>query len=269
MGELLAIDDDHRAIIMTGGVGYGISLAPVTAVAWADQVGQRVCVYTVHYIQGAVGTGSLVPTLVGFQHPDEREFYRLLLQVGGLGPRGALRAMSQPPAAIARAIASGDRTFLQQLPGVGGRRAGNIVQQLRDKVGAFVHGPAAEPIAGESGGGSGARSADGSPGVYSSGRNDGSHAGANGSTDGSPDSRKDGPIAGPPQGPLQGLPPDGPHGGPADRQEEVMAVLKQLGYGDRDAQRMVAAALQRRNAPATTEELIAAIFQRPKGGVAP
>lgn len=232
VGKLLIVDDDHQAVIMVGGVGYGVSLAPIAAAGLVGRLGQETCIYTVYFIQGAVGTGSLVPTLVGFQHPTEREFYRLLLQVGGLGPRGALKALGQPPAAIARAIATNDQAFLRQLPGVGGRRAGNIVQQLQDKVTPFL--PADDT----------GRSAAASPNGDT--RASGGWAIDSHQTAGQSD---------------QGATPD--------VLIEVLTVLAQLGYSDRDAQRLLAAVSRQQGESATAAELIQEIFRRPKGGALP
>ncbi|HLS88572.1 MAG TPA: Holliday junction branch migration protein RuvA [Sphingobacteriaceae bacterium] len=219
VGELHTLAGEE-AVVMVGGVGYGVLLPPVAAEALVPRVGETVRLYTHYYLQGGVGSVSLTPTLIGFLQSEEREFYRLLLQVSGLGPRGALRAFSRPPAAIAQAIAAGDKAFLQQLPGVGAQRAAAIIQQLQDKVAAFL--PVVEAGAGP------APQAAGVPGA----------AGANG---------------------VPGL--------PAEVVDEVLAVLEQLGYQQREAQRMVAAAGARLEGPATAENVIQAIFRRAKGGV--
>lgn len=221
VGELHALAGEE-AVMLVGGVGYAVLLPPVTAEALAARVGETVCLYTHYYLQGGVGNVSLTPTLIGFHQPEERDFFRLLLQVGGLGPRGALRAFSRPPADIAQAIAAGDKAFLKKLPGVGTQRAAAMIQQLQNKVAAFL------PLV-EAGAGSTAET----PGMPAP-----EPAGVNG-------------VAGLPVGVV----------------DEVMAVLEQLGYQQREAQRMVAAAGAKLNGPATAENVIQAIFRRAKGGV--
>lgn len=209
----------EEAVVLVGGVGYAVQLPPVTAEALAPQVGESVCLYTHYYLQGGVGSVTWTPTLIGFHQPEERDFYRLLLQVSGLGPRGALRALSRPAAAIAQAIATGDRAFLQQLPGVGAQRAAAIVQQLQDKVAPYL--PVVETGA-----------------------------------------------AGTPSGPVPGpAGANGVPGLPVGVVDEVMLVLEQLGYQQREAQRMVAAAGAKLQGPVTAEDVIQAIFRRAKGVV--
>ncbi|MBD3296188.1 MAG: Holliday junction DNA helicase RuvA, partial [Candidatus Omnitrophica bacterium] len=67
----------------------------------------------------------------------EREFFEQFISVSGIGPRAACRALAEPFSVIAGAIDSGDEKVLKGLPGIGARKAAEIVAKLRGKVGKF------------------------------------------------------------------------------------------------------------------------------------
>ncbi|MGE0257655.1 MAG: Holliday junction branch migration protein RuvA [Alphaproteobacteria bacterium] len=75
--------------------------------------------------------------LYGFIDAIERDWFRLLTTVQGVGARLALAVLSAvAPEALTLAIAAQDKTALSRADGVGPRLAGRIVNELRDKVGA-------------------------------------------------------------------------------------------------------------------------------------
>ena len=73
--------------------------------------------------------------LLGFSTSEEREWYRLLISVQGVGMRVALSLLSlgEPPE-LAAAISSQDKTFIARAEGVGPKLAARIVNELKDKV---------------------------------------------------------------------------------------------------------------------------------------
>lgn len=80
-----------------------------------------------------------VPTLVGFGSLAEREAFRLLITVNGVGPKAALAILSiQAPDMLFAAIANGDAKAIQAAKGVGSKAAARIITDLKDKVGAFA-----------------------------------------------------------------------------------------------------------------------------------
>lgn len=91
--------------------------------------------YTFHYHH--VEPSRATPMLIGFTHEVEREFFERFITVSGVGPKAALRAISQPIPLIARAIDEGDLEFLRRLPGIGPQRAKEIVAKLQGKVGKY------------------------------------------------------------------------------------------------------------------------------------
>jgi Holliday junction DNA helicase RuvA len=95
------------------------------------------------YYEGSLGGGNLIPRLVGFLSPVEREFFSEFISVKGLGIRKGLRALSIPIADVAGAVEAGDEKMLMTLAGIGRKMAQQIVAELKGKLQAFAFG--AEP----------------------------------------------------------------------------------------------------------------------------
>jgi Holliday junction DNA helicase RuvA len=77
--------------------------------------------------------------LFGFRSDLEREWFRLLQTVQGVGAKVALAVLSTlPPADLANAIALRDKTAVARTPGVGPKVAERIVTELKDKAPAFA-----------------------------------------------------------------------------------------------------------------------------------
>ena len=82
--------------------------------------------------------------LYGFVEQAERDWFRLLSTVQGVGARMALAVLSVlSPQDLVQAIAAQDKTALTRASGVGPKLAGRIVAELKDKVGGMALGPAA------------------------------------------------------------------------------------------------------------------------------
>lgn len=77
--------------------------------------------------------------LYGFRSDAEREWFRLLQTVQGVGSKVALGLLSVlEPEALATAIAMGDKTSIARAPGVGPRLAARLTAELKDKAPAFA-----------------------------------------------------------------------------------------------------------------------------------
>jgi Holliday junction DNA helicase RuvA len=105
-----------------------------------------VTLYTIYYIDGAVGGGHLTPKLVGFLDPLDREFFEVFTTVPGVGFMRALRCLVRPLNEIALAIERGDTAFLQELPYIGAKTAERIVTELRGKMAKFALARTEEPL---------------------------------------------------------------------------------------------------------------------------
>jgi Holliday junction DNA helicase RuvA len=135
-GVILERKDD-ALIINTGGLCYEVLVprAVMSAMEEASFLDGDVTLVTYHYFQMSQSSG--VPILIGFQNEVEREFFEKFISVSGIGPKAACKALAEPFSRIAGAIDSGDESFLKNLPGIGARKAGEIVAKLKGKVGKY------------------------------------------------------------------------------------------------------------------------------------
>ncbi len=86
--------------------------------------------------------------LFGFLTPLERQLFRLLLSVSGIGPKSALAALSGYAARdLLGAIAAADTRALAKIPGIGKKTAERIIVDLRDKSAALAQEEGAEIVA--------------------------------------------------------------------------------------------------------------------------
>ena len=128
-GRLDSTGLDH-AIIDVAGVGYLVGASSRTLAALGP-VGEAVTVHT----EMLVSEDSI--RLVGFARGEERDWFRLLIGVQGVGSRVALAILSAlEPAELHRAVATGDKAMVARANGVGPKLALRIVNELKDKIGA-------------------------------------------------------------------------------------------------------------------------------------
>ena len=80
----------------------------------------------------------MVPRLIGFTNEVEREFFELFITVADMGPKSAVRALSASFHSIAGAIESGNFKQLVTLPGIGEKKAKQIIATLQGKAGKFA-----------------------------------------------------------------------------------------------------------------------------------
>ncbi len=135
-GRLEAIGLDH-AVIDVGGVGYLVGASARTLAA-IGPVGEAATLFT----EMLVGEDFI--RLVGFANAAERDWFRLLTGVQGVGARVALAILSAlEPADLSRAVMAQDKATVARANGVGPKLAERIVRELKDKVGGVALGPAA------------------------------------------------------------------------------------------------------------------------------
>lgn len=119
------------AVLETNGVGYGlnISLNTYTAIQGKAQVKLYV-----HEVLVAVGRDDSF-TLFGFASKQERELYRQLITVSGVGANTARMILSSlSPAELCNVISSGNEKMLKGVKGIGLKTAQRIIIDLKDKI---------------------------------------------------------------------------------------------------------------------------------------
>ncbi len=122
-------------VLEAGGVGYEV-LLPGAVAAQLEKVGPGEEVSLVISFHLVATPSRITPLLVGFVNDVEREFFEHFISISGIGPKAAARALTLPFARVARAIIEEDVAALTLLPGVGRKRAEEIIHQLKDKVAA-------------------------------------------------------------------------------------------------------------------------------------
>jgi Holliday junction DNA helicase RuvA len=124
------------AVIDVAGVGYLVSASSRT-LSQLGALGDEVVLHT----EMLVAEDSI--RLVGFSTAAERDWFRLLISVQGVGARVALAILSALSVdEVHRAVASGDSGMVSRAQGVGPKLAQRIVNELKDKAGGVALGPA-------------------------------------------------------------------------------------------------------------------------------
>jgi Holliday junction DNA helicase RuvA len=134
IGKLKGIVDsfgDDWVILDVGGVGYQVYCSART-LQRLPRVGEAATLSIETYVR------EDMIRLYGFGSDTEREWFRLLMTVQGVGAKVALGVLSVlDPGALATAIATRDLTAISRAPGVGKRVAERIAGELKDKAPAF------------------------------------------------------------------------------------------------------------------------------------
>jgi Holliday junction DNA helicase RuvA len=133
-GLLDGFGADH-AVIDVAGIGYLVYASSRTLSA-LGAIGDEIILHT----EMLVAEDSI--RLVGFSTAAERDWFRLLTSVQGVGARVALAILSALSIdEIHRAVASGDNGMIARAQGVGPKLAQRIVHELKDKTGSIALGP--------------------------------------------------------------------------------------------------------------------------------
>lgn len=112
------------------GVGYELQ-APMSTFYHLPECGDEVTLYTHLAIR------EDAHALYGFYHPNDRQLFRTLLKVNGVGAKMALAILSGMDAAgFKQCIQLGDMDSLVRLPGVGRKTAERLIVELRDRLAA-------------------------------------------------------------------------------------------------------------------------------------
>ena len=116
------------AVVEAAGVGYALNIS-LTTYSGKKEVKL--------YVHEALTTGGRDDsfTLFGFVNKQERELYRLLITVSGVGANTArMMLSSMNPTELCNAIANGDERMIKTVKGIGLKTAQRIIVDLRDKI---------------------------------------------------------------------------------------------------------------------------------------
>lgn len=131
IGKLKGIVDssgEDWVVIDVGGVGYHVTCSRRTLQSLPASGGAVTL-----SIETKVSDEAI--RLIGFESDAERDWFRLLLGVQGVGTRVALGVLGTlAPTDLARAIALDDRKAISAAPGVGAKVAARIAAELKDKA---------------------------------------------------------------------------------------------------------------------------------------
>ena len=126
-GELTEISEGI-IVVENNGIGFSINV-PATVISLLPSIGEEVKVYT--YLQIREDAHSLY----GFLTRNDLNMFKMLINVNGIGPKGALAILSTiSPDDLRFAICSGDVKLISSVPGIGNKIAQKIILELKDKI---------------------------------------------------------------------------------------------------------------------------------------
>jgi Holliday junction DNA helicase RuvA len=140
-GVVVEQNPDGCCVLDVSGVGYEV-FVPLRSLARMPLSGPTTLRVHTHVREEAL-------TLYGFLEDEDRNAFRVLLGVSGVGPKLAMTVLSDLSALeLARSIARADRVRLEAISGVGKKTAARLLLELKDKLPSMALGEAhvAPPI---------------------------------------------------------------------------------------------------------------------------
>ena len=132
----LADKNPPQVLVDCHGVGYEVDV-PMSTFFNLPGVGEAVTLLT-HFV-----VREDAQILFGFGTSGEREAFRQLIRISGVGPRTALSVLSGMSVGdIAQAVTAQDASRLVKVPGIGKKTAERLLLELKGKIGADIGAPA-------------------------------------------------------------------------------------------------------------------------------
>jgi len=129
-----------QVLVDCHGVGYEVDV-PMSTFYNLPGVGEKVSLLT-HFV-----VREDAQILYGFASASEREAFRELIKISGVGPRTALSVLSGMSVGdIAQAVTAQDATRLVKVPGIGKKTAERLLLELKGKIGADIGVTASGPV---------------------------------------------------------------------------------------------------------------------------
>jgi holliday junction DNA helicase RuvA len=126
-GKLIEFEPS-RLVLEANGVGYDIAAA-LSDLQQLPAIGSEIKLW-IHLHQKDEG-----PSLYGFLHKPERELFRLLIKISGIGPKSAIQILAGiQPADLIRALVDEDWKRLTLIPGIGPKTAKRLLIELKEKL---------------------------------------------------------------------------------------------------------------------------------------
>ncbi len=127
IGEVAEVSED-TVVIENNGIGFNVKTSAMT-INNLPPVGDMTKIYTYLHVR------EDVMQIFGFLSKDELEVFKLLLNVNGIGPKGALGILSAISTDDLRfAVLSDDVNLIKSCPGVGAKTAQKLIIELKDKL---------------------------------------------------------------------------------------------------------------------------------------
>nr|WP_090886152.1 Holliday junction branch migration protein RuvA [Evansella caseinilytica] len=129
-GKVIHIEVDS-IVIEVNDIGYLVYCA--NPYRFQESLHQKITVYTYQHVR------EDILRLYGFLAREEKRLFEKLLQVSGIGPKGALSILAVgEPQMVVQAIEEEDEGFLVKFPGVGKKTARQIILDLKGKLPEFL-----------------------------------------------------------------------------------------------------------------------------------
>jgi len=115
--------------IDVSGVGYSCIISSNTSSYFSTKKNQEILILTYHHIN------ETTQSLFGFHEEEEREMFKLLISVSGVGPKTAIQFFSHTSADnLKKQIKLGEVDELTAIPGIGNKTAKRIIIDIKEKI---------------------------------------------------------------------------------------------------------------------------------------
>jgi len=119
----------NSIVIDVSGVGYNCIVSSNTCDFFSNKINQEIVVLIYHHINEST------QALFGFHDENERDVFKLLISVSGVGPKTAIQFLSSTSAEeLKNKIKSGEVDALTTIPGIGAKTAKRIIIEIKEKI---------------------------------------------------------------------------------------------------------------------------------------
>lgn len=126
-GTIFQRNNSSIIVLVHDSVGYEVTMSPRVIAGYTVGTGIRIYTY--------LKVSENAQDLYGFETPEEKEFFELLMTVSGIGPKSAMNILSLGSREdIQAAISRGDVKYLTGVQGMGKKTAERLVVELKGKI---------------------------------------------------------------------------------------------------------------------------------------